>query len=168
MKRNIIVSSFTMLVVFFITSVVYAQEPLPCGNYKIDKIAEGKAIQFLLKNKTKAAKINLVRVYFHIVTNDDGSNAAVTTDQIAAEYAILQQSYAADNICFLNAGTNIVKNTFLNTLFNAINDPEGTFFSPYQVPNCINIFYTQRINGDNPACKPPCGIGGVALGGIPG
>jgi len=168
MKRNYIFSIFTLMVVFIITSRAQAQDPLPCGNYRIDKAAEAKATQFILKNKTKAARINLIRVYFHIVANDDGTNAAITTDQIAAEYATLLQSYATDNICFLNAGTNVVKNTFLNTLFNADNDPEGTFFSPYQVPNCINVFYTQKINGTNNACNPPCGIGGIALGGIPG
>jgi hypothetical protein len=168
MKRNSIFSVVTMVVVFTISSMAYAQEPLPCGNYKIDRAAEAKARQFLFNNAEKAEKINLVRVYFHIVTDDDGGNAAITTDQIAGEYASLLASYAADNVCFLNAGTNVVKNTFLNTLFNADNDPEGTFFTPYQVPNCINVFYTQKINGTNTACNPPCGIGGIALGGVPG
>jgi hypothetical protein len=36
------------------------------------------------------------------------------------------------------------------------------------VPGCINCFYTQKINGNNTACNPPCGYGGIALGGIPG
>lgn len=175
MKKNYIYVSVFVLAVFVFTPFINAQNPLPCGNHKIDTIAETKAMQFQKGNATQSAisknsaLVNyLVRVYFHIVVNDDGSNAPITPEQIAVEYATLLAGYAPDNICFLNAGTNYVYNTFLNTLFNADNDPEGTFFSPYQVPNCINVFYTQKINGNNNACNPPCGIGGIALGGIPG
>jgi len=127
------------------------------------------ARQFLLQRPGQPLAVNyLVRVYFHIVTNDDGSNAPITPDEIVTEFATLLGTYASNNLCFLNAGTDYVRNTFLNTLFNADNDPEGTFFSPYQVPQCINVFYTQKINGNNTACNPPCGYGGIALGGIPG
>jgi hypothetical protein len=174
MKRNYITKCL-VFVFLTIASLINAEDPLPCGNYKIDTDAELKAMQFRLGSGNRFASINeigninyLVRVYFHIVTNDDGTNAPITTDQIAVEYSTLLNSYSSNNICFLNAGTDIVKNTFLNTLFNADNDPEGTFFAPYQVPNCINVFYTQKINGNNNACNPPCGIGGIALGGIPG
>ena len=168
MKRNYITTCLIFLF-FFTQSSVWAQQPLPCGNPVINVKAFNNARHFQLSqnNREQAVKY-LVRVYFHNVTNDDGSNGTITADQLATEYANLQSSYAADNICFLNAGTDNVKNTFLNTLFNADNDPEGTFFAPYQVPNCVNVFYTQKINGNNTACNPPCGIGGIALGGIPG
>jgi len=158
-----------MALVFMLYINVRAQAPLPCGNPKINEAAVVRARQYQLSNTSRVAAVNyLVRVYFHIVTNDDGSNAAITDAQIATEFTALLASYAANNICFLNAGTNYVKNTFLNTLFNADNDPEGTFFLPYQVPNCVNVFYTQTIKGNNTACNPPCGYGGIALGGIPG
>ena len=168
MKRNYITTGLIFLLIFTQSSLC-AQQPLPCGDPIINIKAFNNARQFQLSqnNREQAVKY-LVRVYFHNVTNDDGSNGAITADQLATEYANLQSSYAADNICFLNAGTDNVKNTFLNTLFNADNDPEGTFFAPYQVPNCVNVFYTQKINGNNTACNPPCGIGGIALGGIPG
>lgn len=175
MKKKYISISYIALAVFVFTSFINAQVPLPCGNYKIDTGAEKKAMQFKNVNAARtatllnSASVNyLVRVYFHIVVNDDGSNAPITKEQIATEFSTLLASYASDNICFLNAGINYVYNTFLNTLFNADNDPEGTFFNPYQVPNCINVFYTQKINGNNTACNPPCGYGGIALGGIPG
>jgi hypothetical protein len=169
MKKNSIYACLVLLCVIAITSFVHAQGPLPCGNYRIDTAAENKALQFRLTNANRVTVVNsLIRVYFHNLKNDDGTNAAITPAQLATEFTSLLASYAADNVCFLNAGTDNINNTFLNTLFNADNDPEGTFFSPYQVPDCINIFYTTKINGNNNACNPPCGIGGIALGGIPG
>lgn len=168
MKRNSKLC-IVFLFAFFITSIIKAQKPLPCGNYRIDRAAENKAKQFLLSNTNQPAIVNsLVRVYFHICTNDDGTNAAITPAQLTTEFTTLLGSYAADNICFLNAGTDYVRNTYLNIFFNADNDPTGTLFSPYQVPGCINCFYTQKINGNNTACNPPCGYGGITLGGIPG
>lgn len=169
MKNKNIIAGCIFLTTGFFASSVQAQVPLPCGNYKINQAAEYNASKYLLQKPGQSLAVNhLVRVYFHIVTNDNGSNAPITTAQVATEFTTLQSTYAPDNICFLNAGTDSVKNTFLNTLFNADNDPEGTFFSPYQVPQCINVFYTQKINGNNTACNPPCGYGGIALGGIPG
>ena len=159
----------SILLALTVTSYVKAQLPLPCGNGRIDTAASNKARRFQLANPNSVTTVNsLVRVYFHICTNDDGTNAAITQAQLATEFTSLLAAYAADNLCFLNAGTDTVKNTFLNTLFNADNDPNGTFFNPYRVPGCINCFYTKKINGNNTACNPPCGIGGIALGGIPG
>ena len=158
-----------LLLAFAICQVVNGQQPLPCGNGRIDTAAGNKARRLQLSNINSVTTVNsLVRVYFHICANDDGSNTAITQPQLATEFTTLLASYAADNVCFLNAGTDTVKNTFLNTLFNADNDPTGTFFSPYQVAGCINCFYTKKINGNNTACNPPCGYGGIALGGIPG
>lgn len=170
MKRNRIQISFVLLSVFAIASNAYTQNPLPCGNYRIDTAAENKAMQFRLPNAANRPAVAnaVVRVYFHNLANDDGTNSAITPAQLATEFTNLIGSYAADKVCFINAGTDTIKNTFLNTLFNADNDPEGTFFSPYRVPNCINCFYTQKINGNNNACNPPCGIGGIALDSIPG
>lgn len=159
----------SLLFALTLTSHVKAQLPLPCGNGKIDIAAANNARRFQLSNPNSVNTVNsLVRVYFHICANDDGTNHAITPAQLATEFTSLLAAYAPDNICFLMAGTDTVNNTFLNTLFNADNDPSGTFFSPYQVPGCINCFYTQKINGNNTACNPPCGYGGIALGGIPG
>ncbi|MEO6718807.1 MAG: hypothetical protein ABIN67_00535 [Ferruginibacter sp.] len=167
MKKIIIPPVLVVLSLLANTIFVNAQR-LPCGPYRIDTAALNKISQNRSSHNRPAALNALVRVYFHIVTNDDGTNAPVTTAQLASEFTSLLASYAADNICFLNAGIDTVKNTFLNTLFNADNDPNGTFFSPYQVPGCVNAFYTQVIKGNNAACNPPCGYGGIALGGIPG
>ena len=168
MKKIIIVTFLMLFALFGIMSFMHAQNRLPCGPYRIDTAAFNKVAQYRQSKAYKPAVVNaMVRVYFHIVTNDDGTNAPITRAQIATEFTSLL-AYAPHNICFLNAGLDTVKNTFLNTLFNADNDPEGTFFSPYQVPGCINMFYTQVIKGNNAACSPPCGYGGIALGGIPG
>lgn len=152
----------------------HAQRPLPCGNGIIDDQALNKAINYE-KIHSRDHSINgtqtvnyLVRVYFHVFQLNDGSNAAATAAQIDAEFSTLLTSYSADALCFLNMGLEFHNNSSLDTNFNADNDPTGSALSPYQVPNCINVFYMKKIKGNNTACNPPCGYGGIALGGIPG
>jgi hypothetical protein len=87
---------------------------------------------------------------------------------MATEFATLQAQYAPDNICFLNCGFNYIDNTTINTSFNADDDAKGDALKPYLVSGCINAYYLTKIKGNNKACNPPCGYGGIALGGIPG
>ncbi|MFM9911085.1 MAG: hypothetical protein ACKVOW_17220 [Chitinophagaceae bacterium] len=167
MKKNIIAGCLITLGIVAFSSSANAQS-LPCGNSRIDTNALNMASQFRLSRASPLAVNYLVRVFFHIVRNDDTTNAPINPAQIKTEFATLLPSYNANNVCFLNAGFDYVNNTFLNNFFNADNDPTGFFFNPYQVPGCINIFFMQKIGGNNAACNPPCGYGGIALGGIPG
>lgn len=145
-----------------------AQERLPCGNGKIDTAALNAALTYERSHQRQGVVDHLVRVYFHVFHDDDGTRPAATFAQINSEFASLLASYTADNVCFLFAGIDSTNSTNLNRNFNADTDPNGTALSSLQVPGCINIFYMQRIGGTNTACNPPCGYGGIALGGIPG
>ncbi|MEX6688851.1 T9SS type A sorting domain-containing protein [Danxiaibacter flavus] len=157
--RNIFFSLWLVLCAF----VSHAQQPLPCGGYKIDMPKLKAAIEFEKKNLHALTVGNqLVRVYFHIVTCDNGSNAAATEAQIKTEFATLVSDYAGDGICFINAGLDYVNSTKLDTLFNATSD-NANLFDPYRVPNCINVFYMKKILGSNGACSNNCGIGGTSL-----
>lgn len=168
MKKKNITVGFISFIMLLAASHSNAQI-LACGNGRIDTIALNAAKQFGLSNANKPLVTNyLIRVFFHIVRNDDATNAPMTAAQVKTEFATLIPSYTADNVCFLNAGFDYVNNSFLNNFFNADNDPTGFFFNPYQVPGCINVFFMQKIGGNNTACNPPCGYGGIALGGIPG
>lgn len=169
MKTNYLLKGGFVFGFIFFSLIIYAQKPKTCGPYKINREALNKALQFEnggLTQRTLASN-TLIRVYFHIVANDDGTNAAATTDQIAEEFNTLASNYAADNLCFLYAGLSYINSSFLNNNFNADTDPSSDF-SAYQVPNCINVFYMQTINGNNPSCGGNCSYGGYALGGIPG
>ena len=102
MKKISISANFILLIVFGVTYFAHAQVPLPCGKYIIDTAAENKAMQFRLSNVNLPEVVNyLVRVYFHNVANDDGSNAAITPAQLTTEFTTLLASYAANNLCFL-------------------------------------------------------------------
>lgn len=146
-----------------------AQKELICGNGKIDTAKDAAAMRYLRSGMLQNTVPNyLVRVFFHICRNSDGTNAAMTLAQMATEFATLQAQYAPDNICFLNCGYNYIDNTTINTSFNADDDPDGNALKPYLVSGCINAYYLTKIKGNNTACNPPCGYGGIALGGIPG
>ncbi len=163
-------SKFLLLLLLFSNAIlVKAQQHwLPCGNGRIDTAADRAAERFAQLHKNIQAPSNAIRVYFHVFSNDDGSNIAATPDQVISEYASLRASYAADNLCFIQMGVQYINSTTLNNNFNADTDPNGNALSSDQVSGCINIFYMQAIRGTNTACNPPCGYGGIALGGIPG
>ena len=148
---------------------VSAQNHLPCKNGRIDTAALNKIILFEENRMPRPlSSAYLVKVYFSILNDDNGDNAAASNAQIETEFISMRNSYAARGICFINMGTNQIKSSALNNNFNADNDPTGAAFNPYRVPDCVNIFYMQAILGNNTACNPPCGYGGIAIGGIPG
>src|SRR5262249_14375421 len=82
-------------------------------------------------------------VYFHICTDDNGSNAAATEAQIKSELNTLVSDYQPNNICFINMGLNYVKSTAINQM-TTIN---SSLLTPYLVPNCINYFYQRQVGG---------------------
>ena len=141
-------------------------QSLPCGNSKIDQQAFNTALNYershVSINGTQTVNY-LIRVYFHVFQLNDGSNAAATAAQIDAEFSTLFSSYSADAVCFLNAGLEFHNNSSLDTNFNADSDPVGSALAPYQVQNSLNIFYMKKIKGNNNACNPPCGYGGITL-----
>ncbi len=169
MKRNNFLRTGGLFWLFvFVAIAANAQKALPCGNGKIKKDADEAAMRYAASAAQNATPNYMVRIFFHIARNTDGTNAALTLEQMATEYATLLAIYAPDNVCFLNCGYNYINSTTINTNFNADDDPDGDALSSYQIPGCINVFYLSTIKGNNTACNPPCGYGGIALGGIPG
>ncbi|MBN9382312.1 MAG: hypothetical protein J0H74_16200 [Chitinophagaceae bacterium] len=157
-----------LMQLFVLVIISSDAQSLPCGNSKIDKQSIQKAIDYEKLHANDKAKIlsapgTVMRVYFHVFRNDDGTQAAATAAQISTEFSTLLSYYAGDGICFQNLGTEFINNTGLNQNFNADNDKTGTGLSAYETPNCINIFYMQKIGGNNKACNPPCGYGGITL-----
>jgi hypothetical protein len=113
------------------------------------------------------ATTRMIKVFVHRVFDDNGSNGAIDMADLETEFASLIADYSSDNLCFYLAGVDTIRSTDLNANFNVDTDPNSEW-DPYQAGGCINIFYVRRILGDNSSCSPPCGIGGIALGGIPG
>jgi hypothetical protein len=114
MKKMILKRNYKLFIafifVFSISSTIKAQKPLPCGNYKIDTAAENKAKQFQLFNTNNLTGVNyLVRVYFHICTNDDGTNAPITTEQLATEFNTLLASHPLKSLKYRSIHTLRIK-----------------------------------------------------------
>jgi hypothetical protein len=156
----------TIFLGFCISKAATAQQPKPCGDYKINKTELSKALNFERSNIQKLQSTHyLIRVYFHICRYDDGSHPGATVQDLNTEFATLQADYTSGNICFLNAGYDYINSTAIDTV-NANQSGSHDLFNPYRITNCINIFYTYVIHGKNSNCN--CGIGGIALDGIPG
>lgn len=124
------------------STVTIAQKP--CGNPKIDKAAMA-----LAENQLPAGRaVNvMIRVYFHILKNNDGSNAGASLTQIQQEFQRLQADYAPHNICFAFMGVDSINNSFLNTSMNSDNPAHYNLMAALNVPNCINIYYVALLPG---------------------
>lgn len=147
--------------------ILFAQAPIFCREGNINAEDELRASQYLSRNQNgRGTSPNfIVRVFFHVFTDDDGTNAAATVEQIASEFDSLTSIYSTSNICFMKVGEDFINNTTINNNFNANTDSTGSAFTGYKTPNCINIFYLKKIGGTNNSCPPPCGIGGIAFSG---
>ncbi|HVX25484.1 MAG TPA: hypothetical protein VHB70_04025, partial [Parafilimonas sp.] len=88
MKTNDLLKGGFVFGFIFFSLMMYAQKPKTCGPYKINRAALNNALQFEKNGLTQRTLVSniLIRVYFHVVTDDDGSNAAATTDQINEEF----------------------------------------------------------------------------------
>jgi hypothetical protein len=168
MKKNNIIKILILLLVLFTNSTIAQTNVLPCGNGIINETANTNAKNFLLNNRNALLSNYVIRVFFNVFTYNDGTNPGATPAQIESEFLSLKASYVANNVCFVNMGVRYINNSSLDSNFNADTDPTGSALSTYQVAGCINIFYMRKIKGTNTACNPPCGYGGIALGGIPG
>ena len=156
--------SFIWLTFFVSIQLLKAQSILLCGPVKLDSAANEKAKEYTSRNaRTDFSGPTTIQVYFHILVCNDGTLPAATAANITTEFNSLVSAYAADNICFFNAGYNVIYNTSLDTNFTAGVNPSSVF-DPYRVPNCINVFYMRQIKGNNPSCPGGCGYGGITLG----
>lgn len=136
--------------------------PLECGPQNIDTAALNVAMAYETQNQNRLLPPSFsVRVFFHILRYDNGTNATTTAAAVQNEFNTLVNDFAANNICFINCGYDFIDNTALDTNFNADTDPFSVF-DPYRVPNCLNIFYLKNIKGSNSANGG--GYGGIAFG----
>jgi len=131
-----------MLTLLQLKSVAQKQ---PCGNPRIDTAAMLKAEGFAARGIAPLAVNNMIRVYFYIAADNDGSNAAATPDQIKAEFNQLVSDYAPNNLCFAYMGLRYIYDTNINKNIVADSTPSAALLNPWRLPNCITIFYQTSL-----------------------
>lgn len=94
------------------------------------------------------------RVFFHIVTDDDGSKPAANLKDVSNELDSMGVDYSPGNICFDSVGLNYVASTYINGNIIIDADPAhqqraNDSLDRYYVPGCLNIFYVSEIGGVN-------------------
>lgn len=135
----------------FITSSLRAQQRKDiCPEPKIKK-AYIENLQQWRNNNTlhTPSYINQVRVFFHIVTNDNGSHPGATEEQVMDALATMKTNFSAGNICFIFAGLNYVADAGLNHINVISNSNAEAEFAAHAIPGCLNIFYLDTIKGEN-------------------
>lgn len=162
--KNITIAIFLILIS---NAKGFAQSMSVCGPAHLDTAAYRLAMEYSRNSARPLLNIpKTIRVFFHVLKSDDGSLRTTSPDSIAREFEQLVSAYSADNICFVNAGVDFINNSKLNTGF-VVGTDAPSLFDPYRVSGCINIFYVNRINGNNPSCPGGCGFGGITMGGVP-
>ncbi|MDX1479136.1 MAG: hypothetical protein R3301_15585 [Saprospiraceae bacterium] len=120
------------------------RKPL-CKPPRINLEAEALAATHRDALLRQATVDKLVRVYFHICRNDNGTNAAATLEDIESEFAELVADFAPTNICFANMGVDFVDDTQVNTMLDPDLASNEAWLQPYLVPGCLNIFYHANL-----------------------
>ena len=111
-----------------------------CGEPAIDLRAEQDLREYLAVNRSQIPD-QVVRVYFHICRNDDGTNPAATMEQIEAEFDDLVEDFSPGGICFANMGVNFVDDTEINTSLNPDITEDIQMLFPHLIEGSLDIFY---------------------------
>lgn len=159
-----------LLIISACSSFLMAQRSQYCGN---DQKAKQYYLDFIQSRKTNAlhifpSTVKQARIFFHIVTDDDGSNPAATLKDVSRELDSMGKDYGSGNICFDSVGLNYVASTFLNSQ-TIIDDTAAhaqrasDSLNYYYVPGCLNLFYVSKIGGINQNSGNP-GHGGYSFG----
>ncbi len=94
------------------------------------------------RNSVQATFPLLMKVFVHIIANDNGTLRAVEDTSMLRQLENMRQFYAAHNICFILTGIEQINNTDLNT-HDA--DSEEAELSAFLVPDVLNIFVHRTL-----------------------
>ena len=95
------------------------------------------------------ATAKTVRVVFHILRNDDGSNAAATEAYLEAELVKIKSEFQPWDICFALIGFDYINNTTLNNSMNSNNSAHTAALFPNDWANALNIYCHKELSNNN-------------------
>lgn len=86
----------------------------------------------------------VLKIYAHILRNNDGSNAATTEAQLAIDIQTMANFFKPHNICFAFMGFDFIDNTTLNTNMNFTNSGNVTSLRSYNSHSDAIDIYIHR------------------------
>ncbi len=131
---------------FKVYTTIFGQAIKECGNIPIDTSAYLAAESYGLQRAPLAVS-RLVKVYFHICRNDNGSNEAATNEEVEIEFNMMVSKYSSNGLCFANMGSNFINSTDINYNLDPDVQSNADWLLPFLVPNCVNIFIHQELAG---------------------
>ncbi len=135
-----------VVTIFTLCSIIFGQTTKECSNIPIDTAAYLAAENYALQRALTAVS-RLVRVYFHICRNDNGSAVAATNEEVEIEFNMMVSKYSPTGLCFANMGTNFINSTDINYNLDPDVSSNEAWLLPFLVPNCVNIFIHQQLAG---------------------
>lgn len=96
--------------------------------------------------RTQATYPLLMKVFVHVVADNDGSNVAAGDSSVFRQMENMRQFFAPHGICFNVAGYEQINSTDLNT-HNV--DLEGAEVLPFLISNMLNIFVHTTLSDND-------------------
>ncbi len=92
----------------------------------------------------------VVNIYVHILTDDNGSNAAATDSSVKADLQTMSNFFKPHNICFILLGIDYRASTVLNNMMNVENSSHvSTLTNGTNHSNCIDFYIHQAFSDTN-------------------
>ncbi|MFZ1530429.1 MAG: M43 family zinc metalloprotease [Ferruginibacter sp.] len=134
-----------------ISANAFSQQPLRgnCGTP-----TPHRALRFTAAQMNEAQRTidyaYVVNIYVHILTDDNGSNAAATDSSVKADLQTMSNFFKPHNICFILLGIDYRSSTLINNMMNIDNSSHiATLTSGTNHANCIDIYVHQSFSDPN-------------------
>lgn len=161
-KKIIGISVIPAFILLIQMNGIAQNKVLYCPEPKINAASMQKFMELRSKNPNSLDNsTKQIRVYFHIVANDNGTSPGASAADLIIEFNTLLSDYSNGNICFVYAGLNTIEDSYLNHINVEKDKSAESKFNAYAIPGCLNVFYTSEIKGKNSASGGK--IGGIAF-----
>ena len=154
----------TMLVCMLsaLQSIAQVAKELHCREPYVSREQVNKMIEYRKQNANRALAGNIqVRVYFHILSDDDGTFQGALPAEVDKELDTMKSDFAGAGICFIYAGLNYIANSLLNHINVDTHSDADDLFRAHNISGCLNIYYVYEIRGTNSASGG--NIGGITF-----
>jgi len=137
-----------LTLIIFLNSLFLQGQNIPELKNRCGSISKGLAKVISKDNMQKILRASsisepyLVKVYFTVFSDNDGTNQATNEDTIVKRFQSMVNFYRDRNICFALIGIRYIRNSDYNV---QDADNEESEMYDMRIPNCLNVFIHNEL-----------------------